>query len=253
MLKAAKISDDYKEIRLLIKNGSIAINGVINRKQRVVLRDGDVISYDKTEIVVKERKSGEPTPQELERNYEIRVRHGTINEWTEKPLKSEEKIEEQINSLSRELHHRLLGAKKTISFAESCTGGMIQQYITANAGSSAYFFGGIVSYSNQAKMKILKVKKSTLEKYGAVSTQTAREMAEGIKELFQTDISVSVTGIAGPTGGSEEKPVGTVFTCVIANGFILDKKLNFSGTRENVRRKTTKAIFEFVIEIIKRK
>ncbi|OQX71212.1 MAG: hypothetical protein B6D62_02425 [Candidatus Cloacimonas sp. 4484_275] len=250
LLKAAKISDDYKEIRLFIKDGLVSINGVVNRKQRVILRDGDVVTFDKKEIVVKERKSETPTEQELERNYEERVRHGKINEWTSKPLKSEEEIDEQIVQLSEKLHYLFISKNKTVSFAESCTGGMVQQYLTDNSGSSAYFLGGIVAYSNQAKMRILKVKKTTLENYGAVSKETAKEMAIGVQKLFQSDVSASVTGIAGPTGGSDDKPVGTVFIAVKVNNRVFGREFLFNGTRDIIRKKTVKMLFEFIFEIL---
>lgn len=98
----------------------------------------------------------------------------------------------------------------TVSTAESCTGGMLSQLITDVSGASAVFPGGIVSYSNSVKENILGVSQETLTEYGAVSEKTAEEMCIGAKKIFSTDISVSITGIAGPTGGTNEKPVGTV-------------------------------------------
>jgi nicotinamide-nucleotide amidase len=108
----------------------------------------------------------------------------------------------------------LLENKKTISTAESCTGGSIASLITSVAGSSAYFKGSVVSYSNQVKQELLGVQKETLDAYGAVSEQTAREMLSGILEQMKTDFGIAVTGIMGPGGGSEEKPVGTVYVAV---------------------------------------
>ena len=252
LLKAAKISDDYKDIRLLIKDGLVSVNGELTHKQRVLLRDGDVVDYDKTEIVIKERKAGEqPTQQELDRNYEERVRHGKTNEWTTKPLKSETKIEEQIVELSEKLHHYLLREKKTIAFAESCTGGMVQQFVTNNSGSSAYFLGGVVSYNNSVKINILKVKKTTLEKHGAVSEQTAKEMAFGVRKLLQTDYAAATTGIAGPAGGTSEKPVGTVFIAIQIGDIAVCKRFLFDGTRDIIRKKTTKAVFEILLDNLK--
>jgi len=108
----------------------------------------------------------------------------------------------------------LLENKKTISTAESCTGGAIASLITSVAGSSAYFKGSVVSYSNEIKQELLGVKKETLDAYGAVSEQTAREMLSGILKKMKTDFGIAVTGIMGPGGGSEDKPVGTVYVAV---------------------------------------
>ena len=98
----------------------------------------------------------------------------------------------------------------TLSFAESCTGGMCAQRIVSVSGASEIFLGGVVSYANSAKTGILGVKEATLSVYGAVSEETAREMARGARLVFSSDIAVSVSGIAGPGGGTEQKPVGTV-------------------------------------------
>ena len=98
----------------------------------------------------------------------------------------------------------------TVCFAESCTGGMCAQRIVSVSGASEVFLGGVVSYANSAKMRILGVKESTLDDHGAVSEETAREMARGARDAFLSDIAVSVSGIAGPGGGTEQKPVGTV-------------------------------------------
>jgi nicotinamide-nucleotide amidase len=108
----------------------------------------------------------------------------------------------------------LLENNNTISTAESCTGGAIASLITSVAGSSAYFKGSVVSYSNEIKQELLGVKKETLYAYGAVSEQTAREMLSGILKKMKTDFGIAVTGIMGPGGGSEEKPVGTVYVAV---------------------------------------
>ncbi len=101
--------------------------------------------------------------------------------------------------------------KQTISFAESCTGGLASHLVVSESGASQYFCSSIVAYSNDVKEKVLAVSPDTLTKYGSVSAQTAIEMAKGVRELTGTSIGVSVTGIAGPGGGTKEKPVGTVF------------------------------------------
>ena len=99
----------------------------------------------------------------------------------------------------------------TISTAESCTGGLVAKTFTDVSGVSSVFWGGVVSYDNSVKENVLGVKRETLDSYGAVSYQTAKEMAQGVRDLCKTDIGISTTGIAGPTGGTPEKPVGTVY------------------------------------------
>jgi len=119
----------------------------------------------------------------------------------------------------------------TIAVAESCTGGLLADRITNNPGSSNYFFGGAVTYSNESKMNILGVKKATLEKHGAVSSEVAEQMAKGVRKKFKSDIGVGITGIAGPTGGSKEKPVGLTFIGLDVNGEVKVKKAVFTNDR----------------------
>jgi nicotinamide-nucleotide amidase len=114
----------------------------------------------------------------------------------------------------------LIQKSLTIAVAESCTGGLIGHMITSVPGSSADFMGGRISYSTQAKCDLLSVSPETLKQFGAVSHETAKEMATGVRDRFNTDIGLSVTGIAGPDGGTKEKPVGTVFM-----GFMLARNL----------------------------
>ena len=115
--------------------------------------------------------------------------------------------EEPVQSLMNELKRQ----KLKLAIAESCTGGLVQKYITDVPGASEHFLGGVVSYHNDAKQHILGVDDSILTEHGAVSSNCARAMAEGVQKLFAADLAISITGIAGPTGGSSEKPVGTVF------------------------------------------
>jgi len=123
-----------------------------------------------------------------------------------------------------------------ISAAESCTGGMVSEMITEIPGSSHVFDGAVCSYSNDIKMEVLGVSRSTLEKYGAVSEQTAAEMAAGIRKITGSDIAVSTTGIAGPDGGTPEKPVGTVFIGIDSDKEKRVVKLNLSGRRSDNER-----------------
>jgi nicotinamide-nucleotide amidase len=127
----------------------------------------------------------------------------------------------------------------TIACAESCTGGFLGKTLTDMPGSSAFFLGGVVAYSDEIKTKLLHVRSETLELYGAVSEQCARTMAQRCQELFKADFAVSITGIAGPSGGSTEKPVGTVcFSLITKDKIITSYKRLFAGSREDIREKS---------------
>jgi nicotinamide-nucleotide amidase len=139
---------------------------------------------------------------------------------------------------------RLLKAKnKTLSIAESCTGGYIAHRITSLQGSSAIFEGSVVAYSYEAKQHLLDVSLQTLEKFGAVSEQCVKEMAEGSKKIFQTDYAIAVSGIAGPGGATDEKPVGTVWIAVATPEKIVAKKFSYGDNRErNILRACSSAL-----------
>ncbi|OGV37110.1 MAG: hypothetical protein A2X48_04680 [Lentisphaerae bacterium GWF2_49_21] len=140
-------------------------------------------------------------------------------------------------TIAEEIIFLLSKRKIMLGIAESCTGGMIASAITDVPGSSDVFSGSAVVYSNAWKMKILGVKKGTLEKYGAVSGQCAKEMVEGACKKFNTASGISVTGIAGPAGGTVEKPVGLVFIATRYEGKTVVEQYNFPGTRDMVRRR----------------
>lgn len=127
---------------------------------------------------------------------------------------------------------------KTMCCAESCTGGLIGAAMTDMAGSSEYFLGSAVTYSNEAKMKLLGVREQTLADHGAVSEETASEMALGAASLFGADYSVAVTGIAGPGGETPTKPVGLVYIVVSDGSRVVVTKNNFEGGRQQVRDST---------------
>lgn len=129
--------------------------------------------------------------------------------------------------------------KLSVSTAESCTGGMIAATLISYPGISDVFKEGAVTYSNESKINRLGVKEETLNKFGAVSEETAREMAEGMAREANTDIAISTTGIAGPGGGNEEKPVGLVYIGIFIKGKTIVQKFNLTGGRESVRRKAT--------------
>jgi len=138
---------------------------------------------------------------------------------------------------------KLLEKNLTISFAESCTGGLMAKMITDFSGVSKSFITSLVTYSNDSKIKELNVDKYTLNEYGAVSEEVALEMVDGLYNKYRTDICVSVTGIAGPTGATEEKPVGLVYIGIRFKNNIIIHKKNFRGDRERIRRST--AMFTF--------
>jgi len=126
----------------------------------------------------------------------------------------------------------LTGRGLTVSVAESCTGGLIGSLLTNVAGSSNYFQGGMVVYSNQSKVSLLGVSPKTIEKHGAVSDPTVREMAMGVKNSIKTDMGLAVTGIAGPDGGTKEKPVGTVHIGLAVEDKVFSGRYRFWGTRK---------------------
>lgn len=155
----------------------------------------------------------------------------------------------EINKLSAEIVKLLAENNLKISAAESCTGGMFAKIITDISGSSAVLDESYVTYANEAKTKILGVKKETLDKFGAVSEETVFEMADGLYKLTNADICVCFSGIAGPTGGSSEKPVGLVYSSLAIKGIITIYKNIFVGTRDEVRTLACK----FMLEKIKEK
>jgi nicotinamide-nucleotide amidase len=140
----------------------------------------------------------------------------------------------------------LLQKRQTLAVAESCTGGYISHRITRIGGSSAYFYGGAVTYSNDAKVRFLGVNPKTLETYGAVSRETALEMSRGIRERAGASLGLSVTGIAGPSGGSPEKPVGTVWISIALERGNHASLFNFHGDRERVILGTSQAALHWL-------
>jgi nicotinamide-nucleotide amidase len=138
----------------------------------------------------------------------------------------------------------------TLALAESCTGGMAAQYITAIPGSSAWFERGFITYSNVAKVEMLGVAEATLRQFGAVSEQTAREMAAGALRRSHARVAAAITGIAGPDGGTEEKPVGIVwFAWASKNGLPHSEMRRFSGDREAIRKQAVEAVFQGLIQL----
>lgn len=155
----------------------------------------------------------------------------------------------QFTELAQQLGARLQAQSLKIVTAESCTGGMLSQAITSIPGSSAWFERGFVTYSNQSKSDLLNVQSSTIERHGAVSEQVAHEMAEGALTHSQADVSIAITGVAGPDGGTKDKPVGLVwFGFAIKGHGVHCVSQHFAGDRTAVREQATHYALDAIIK-----
>ena len=152
---------------------------------------------------------------------------------------------------SEELGNLLSANSQTIAVAESCTGGLLGSTITDTPGSSIYFLGGMVAYSDTIKIELLGVSMGTMKKNGAVSEKTSLVMASMITDHFDSDIGIAITGIMGPGGGSPEKPVGTVFIAVANESDEKSKEFNFKGTREEIKEASVKAALKMAVNFLK--
>jgi len=149
------------------------------------------------------------------------------------------------------LHKKLIKKKVTISVAESCTGGLLAHNLTKLANSSKYFQMGLTTYSNQAKIEILKVNKNLIRKYGSVSKECCKAMVQNLSKISRSKINISITGIAGPGGGTKEKPVGLVYIGVKKDKNIIIKKKFFKSKKRNlIQKKTVKEVLEIVRNLI---
>ena len=137
-----------------------------------------------------------------------------------------------------------------LATAESCTGGLIGHLLTNVAGSSDYYLGGVIAYANEVKIRQLGVSGETLEKFGAVSQETAKEMAHGVRTALQADIGLAVTGIAGPSGGSADKPVGTVWIGLSTSAGETARHCLWSGERLRVKKQSAQAALAFLREYL---
>ena len=155
-----------------------------------------------------------------------------------------------IEDLSSKIHSLFLNSNLTLSLAESCTGGLLASTITKHSGASKYFLGSIVCYSNDVKENILNVKKNTLDVFGAVSSQTANELALNCSKLFNSDLAISITGIAGPSGGTSEKPVGTVYFGFYNKEKLIIEHKVFSGTRTEIQEKSVIFVLEYLKDLM---
>ena len=153
-------------------------------------------------------------------------------------------------SLSKKILNKLINKKLSISTAESCTGGLLAYSFIKNKDSSKIFKGGYITYSNESKIKDLKIKKVSLEKYGAVSYQIAEEMIKGLYQKNKTNICISTTGIAGPSGATKNKPVGLVYIGISINKKNIILKKNFKGNRIQIQKKCVNFIFKYLDQLI---
>lgn len=159
-------------------------------------------------------------------------------------------MQQELFELSTQLGKILSSKHLTVSSAESCTGGLLGHVLTGVSGSSEYYLGGIIAYSNQVKESLLGVRPETLAEYGAVSEQTAREMASGVREKLGADIGLATTGIAGPTGGTAIKPVGLVWIGTSTNAKTEAFECQFKGEREEVKNSTVNKVLRHLIDLI---
>tara|TARA_B100000579_G_C22415608_1_gene658393 strand:- start:109 stop:582 length:474 start_codon:yes stop_codon:yes gene_type:complete len=157
-----------------------------------------------------------------------------------------------MKKLSQKLVKLLSAKRLKISFVESCTGGLLSSSITSISGSSKVFTIGLVTYSNQAKNKILKVPKKLIMKYGAVSYETCLSMVKNLNRISKTNISVSITGVAGPKGGTKQKPVGLVYIGIKKSNKTLVKKFLFKNKKRNsIQRSAVNKALNLVLSFVK--
>ena len=151
----------------------------------------------------------------------------------------------------KKLHKKLIDKKLTISVAESCTGGLLANNLTKLANSSKYFQMGLITYSNEAKIKILKVNRNVIKKYGAVSKECCLEMVKNLSKISKSKINVSITGVAGPGGGTKDKPVGLVYISIKKEDkIIIIKNIFKPKSRKNIQSSTVKKIIQKILKII---
>ena len=149
------------------------------------------------------------------------------------------------------LHKKLIKKKLSISVAESCTGGLLAHNLTKLANSSKYFQMGLTTYSNQAKIKILKVNKNIIKKYGAVSYECCKAMVRNLSKISKSKINISITGIAGPGGASKNKPIGLVYIGIQKGKIILIKENKFkSKNRNSIQKSTVKEVIKIILNLI---
>jgi nicotinamide-nucleotide amidase len=253
-----------REMRLLFESGVLPVLlDLAGKPEQLVQRS--LRLFGQTEIELQQAvHTIEPEAEGVEVGFypDFPEVHLTLTARGPKRPPLEERLDRFIAALRREVGEVLLGPKgapleevvgrqlreqgRTLAVAESCTGGLIGHRVTKISGSSDYFLGGVVTYSNQAKMDLLRVAAESLEKQGAVSAETAAAMARGVKQLFQADFGLAVTGIAGPTGGTPEKPVGLVFMGLASPNGVETRRHQFPGDRDMVKTLTAETALDWL-------
>ena len=156
----------------------------------------------------------------------------------------------KIGMTARKVGEALRARRLTVATAESCTGGLVGHLITNVPGSSDYYKGGVVAYANEVKEQLLQVARRTVEEKGAVSAECAEEMARGVRALLDTDIGLATTGIAGPTGGTPEKPVGLVYIALATREYVYYEKHIFPRDREGNKREAADAALKMLLQYL---
>ena len=159
-------------------------------------------------------------------------------------------VRKMSKTLEKAIGDHLRKRKWTLSIAESCTGGLICDRITDIPGSSGYFMGGMVTYSNESKTELLGIPEAYLKRFGAVSPQVARKMAQEVRKAFNTTFGLSTTGIAGPTGGTKEKPVGLVYIGLVDGKKAFVRKENLKGSRREIKKKAAHQGLRFLYDYL---
>jgi PncC family amidohydrolase len=155
-----------------------------------------------------------------------------------------------MQDIVKQTHKLLIRKKMTIAVAESCTGGLLSSMLTRYSGSSAYFLAGTVVYSNKAKRDLLKIPAKLIDSHGAVSGQVAIAMAANVRKIARADLGIGITGIAGPTGGTAEKPLGTVYISAAVYHKTTCKKYHFQGSRSAIRTHAAYSALKLLKELI---
>lgn len=237
----------------VISSKSLKICGIGESKVEDLLRD--LIEAQTNPTIAPYAKLGEVTIRITAKAKTVEEANGLIKPVEEKVrnILKDNIYGEGDQSLEDTVADLLIKHNKSISVAESCTGGLLAARLINYSGISSVFKEGAVTYSNTAKVKRLGVKESTLNQYGAVSKETAEEMAKGICDASGTNIGISTTGIAGPGGGTDEKPVGLVFAGLCIDGELNSKKFNFTGDRQVIRERTVISVLDWARRILKDK
>lgn len=205
------------------------------------------ITVDNSDLVTKITLTGVNSGVELLR-FKMNKFHSTLNS-----IFSKDVVASEDKNISEVLGEALREHDLTVSSAESCTGGNIAHRITQVAGSSAYFMGSVVSYSNDVKAQVLDVSRDNIARYGAVSRQVVEAMAEGVAKIMRSDCSIATSGIAGPNGGTKFKPVGTVWIAVKYKEQLVSECRHFEGDRNTVIESATNHALVMLINLLKDK